>query len=312
MTIVFQSRGMQSLLKQASRFAASSATVLILGESGTGKELIARFLHENSPREKDACVRVNCAAFHEGLAESELFGHEQGAFTGAVREYEGCISAAGRGTLFLDEIAELSLAVQAKLLRALEENEYCRVGSTRLQRMEARVIAATNRDLTSDIEQGRFRADLFHRLDVLTLRVPPLRERPEDIPALVGAFLKQFSGESMAGVTGVSSSVMETLKRYHWPGNIRQLKNVIQRACVVAETATIQQIELPESTAAGSSGGLPGEFDTLSLKEIERRVILARLDRFSGNKAEAAAELGVTARTLRNKMALYRRERRAA
>jgi two-component system, NtrC family, response regulator HydG len=312
MTIVFESQQMRTLLRQASRFATSSATVLILGESGTGKELVARFLHDNGPRMSRPCIRVNCAALHEGLAESELFGHEHGAFTGAVREHEGCISAAANGTLFLDEIAELPLIIQAKLLRALEENEYCRVGSTQLLKMNARIIAATNRDLMKEIELGRFRGDLFHRLDVLTLRVPALRDRPEDIPVLANLFVQQFQAEGQAAVTAVSEDVMQRLKKYHWPGNIRQLRNVIHRACIVSESSTIQDVEIPHEGQQTTDDGLPAAFHSLPLKEIERQVIMARLERFQGNKTEAAAELGVTARTLRNKVAMYRRERKAA
>lgn len=307
--IIFRSPAMQNVLSQAQRFARSSATVLIVGESGTGKELIARYLHEQSPRSTRPCIRVNCAAFHEGLAESELFGHELGAFTGAVRQHDGCIHAAGDGSLFLDEIGELPLATQAKLLRVLEENEYTRVGSTVLQRVMARTIAATNRDLEREVAAGRFREDLFHRLDVLTIRVSPLRDRPQDIPALVLHFIQQFCTESGAGPRSVSREVMHQLQEFHWPGNIRQLKNVLHRACLVSDELEISSIDLtaPSGTASHfpETNTLPPAFMTLPLREIERRVILSRLDRFSGNKTEAAAELGVTPRTLRNKMALY-------
>ena len=310
MTLIFQSAVMQRVLDQALRFARSAATVLIAGESGTGKELLARYLHEHGPRADKPCVRVNCAAFHEGLAESELFGHELGAFTGAVRRHDGCIHAAADGTLFLDEIGELPLATQAKLLRVLEENEYCRVGSTDVLQMKARVIAATNRDLEREVAHGRFREDLYHRLAVLTLRMAPLRERPEDIPALVAHFVQQFRQQGEAMVFGVSDAVMQQLIRFHWPGNVRQLRNVILRACVVNETPWIEDLDLPvtdvsKAVQSTAEGRPPAEFDTLPLHEIERRVILARLSRFQGNKSDAAAELGVTARTLRNKMAQY-------
>ncbi|MBL8817646.1 MAG: sigma-54-dependent Fis family transcriptional regulator [Planctomyces sp.] len=310
--MIFQSDAMQKVLTQALRFAKSSATVLIVGESGTGKELVARYLHEHSQRAAQPCVRVNCASFNEGLAESELFGHEIGAFTGAVRRHEGCIQAAGSGTLFLDEIGELPLSTQAKLLRVLEENEYNRVGSTTLLQMQARVIAATNRDLEAQVRAGKFREDLFHRLDVLTLRVPSLRDRPSDIPVLVDHFIRQFREDSVSSVLGVSPDVMRQLLNYRWPGNIRQLRNVIHRACVVAETDTILSVDLGASPAEGDSlENLPEEFDNLPLWEIERRVILARLERFEGNKEEAAAQLGVTSRTLRNKLAVYRELKKA-
>lgn len=310
--IIFQSSSMQHILQQAERFARSSATVLITGESGTGKELLARYLHDRSPRAAQRCVRVNCAAFHEGLAESELFGHEQGAFTGAVRRHDGCIHAAADGTLFLDEIGELPLATQAKLLRVLEENEYNRIGSTEVLRMTARVIAATNRDLEREVAAGRFREDLFHRLDVLTLKVAPLRERPQDIPALVHHFIQHFRQQSETCVERVSAEVLQELTAYYWPGNVRQLRNVIHRACIVADTPVITHVDLSSTpTQPANPFGLPDEFATLPLREIERRVILSRLDRFQGNKTEAAAELGVTARTLRNKMAQYRELKRA-
>ncbi len=307
MNIIFQSSSMQRVLTQAQRFARSSATVLIIGESGTGKELVARYLHEQSPRAAKRCVRVNCAAFHEGLAESELFGHEQGAFTGAVRRHEGCIQAAGDGTLFLDEIGELPLSTQAKLLRVLEENEFNRVGSTEVLQMEARVVAATNRELEHEVATGRFREDLFHRLDVLTLKIAPLRERPQDIEALVHHFIAQLNDRGETSVCGVTPEVMKELAAYHWPGNVRQLRNVIHRACIISDSDRITHLELLPAFAAADHHpeAVPEEFSTLPLHEIERRVILSRLERFHGNKNEAAAELGVTARTLRNKMAQY-------
>jgi DNA-binding NtrC family response regulator len=251
---------------------------------------------------------VNCAAFHDGLAESELFGHEQGAFTGASRRHDGFLHAAGDGTLFLDEIGELPLPTQAKLLRVLEGNEYLRVGSTEVQRMNARIIAATNRDLPKEVAEGRFREDLFHRLDVLSLHLTPLRERPVDIPVLTQHFIAQFGHENERTIKQVSSNVLRQLVAFHWPGNVRQLRNVIHRACVESESETIESIDLGSSrferTSNGASG-LPAEFQTLPLEEIERAVILSRIQRFQGNKTEAAAELGVTPRTLRNKIARW-------
>ncbi|MCA9011581.1 MAG: sigma-54-dependent Fis family transcriptional regulator [Planctomycetaceae bacterium] len=303
--LIFNSSSMHAVLAKARRFARSSGTVLITGESGTGKELLAQYLHEQSPRFGRPCVRVNCAAFHEGLAESELFGHEQGAFTGAARRHDGFLHAAADGTLFLDEIGELPLPTQAKLLRVLEEGEYLRVGSTEVQRVNARIIAATNRDLLKEVAEKRFRDDLYHRLDVLTLRLSPLRERPEDIPALVEHFITQFGGENETPVTEVSDEVMEQLMSFHWPGNVRQLRNTIHRACVEAESNTIHQISLGRTVATTSDGTLPPQFLTLPLDEIERMIILSRLRRFDGNKTEAAAELGVTPRTLRNKIARW-------
>jgi len=303
---IFESSSMHSVLARARRFARSSGTVLITGESGTGKELLAQYLHEHSTRSGRPCVRVNCAAFHDGLAESELFGHEQGAFTGASRRHDGFLHAAGDGTLFLDEIGELPLHTQAKLLRVLEEGEYLRVGSTEVQHVNARIIAATNRDLAKEVAEKRFRADLFHRLDVLSLRLAPLRERPKDIPVLVRHFIRQFSAENEMPVDSVSADVLGQLISFHWPGNVRQLRNTIHRACVEADSSSIETIDfgLSEFTVPGDDN-LPPEFLTLPLDEIERMIILSRIKRFRGNKAEAAAELGVTARTLRNKLARW-------
>ena len=305
--LIFESLSMHTILAKARRFARSSGTVLITGESGTGKELLAQYLHEQSTRSGRHCVRVNCAAFHDGLAESELFGHEQGAFTGASRRHDGFLHAAGDGTLFLDEIGELPLPTQAKLLRVLEEGEYLRVGSTDVQRVNARIIAATNRDLLKEVAEKRFRDDLYHRLDVLSLRLAPLRERPEDIPILVQHFISQFGSENETPVVDVADAVLRQLTSFHWPGNVRQLRNAIHRACVVAESPTIHNVDLETSKSALSGNdSLPTEFLTLPLDEIERMIILSRIKRFRGNKTEAAAELGVTARTLRNKMTRWR------
>lgn len=313
--LIFESSSMHDTLARARRFARSSGTVLISGESGTGKELLAQYLHDNSLRASRPCVRVNCAAFHDGLAESELFGHEQGAFTGASRRHDGFLHAAGDGTLFLDEIGELPLPTQAKLLRVLEAQEYLRVGSTEVQRMNARIIAATNRDLKKEVAAGRFREDLFHRLDVLSLRLAPLRERNEDIPVLVNHFLRVFGQENEIPVTAVSDELMPLLMNFDWPGNVRQLRNVIHRACVESETSTICRLDFgvgselriaPQTSVSGTATAeLPGGFQNMPLEEIERFVILSRIERCRGNKTEAAAELGVTARTLRNKLARW-------
>ena len=313
--LIFESSSMHDTLARARRFARSSGTVLISGESGTGKELLAQYLHDNSPRASRACVRVNCAAFHDGLAESELFGHEQGAFTGASRRHDGFLHAAGDGTLFLDEIGELPLPTQAKLLRVLEAQEYLRVGSTEVQRMSARIIAATNRDLRKEVAAGRFREDLFHRLDVLSLRLAPLRERTEDIPVLVNHFLKLFGQENETPVTAVSDELMPSLMNFEWPGNVRQLRNVIHRVCVESEISTICRLDFgvgselriaPQTSLSGiATAELPGGYQNMPLEDIERFVILSRIERCRGNKTEAAAELGVTARTLRNKLARW-------
>jgi DNA-binding NtrC family response regulator len=322
---ISRSQTMQTLLARARRCARSSGTILITGESGTGKELLANYVHESDPRPNRLCTRVNCAAFHEGLAESELFGHEQGAFTGAGRRHDGFLEAAGDGTLFLDEIGELPLSTQAKLLRVLETGEYTRVGSTEVRHCKARIIAATNRDLASEVEAGRFRSDLFHRLEVLVLHLPSLSERRDEIPALVQHFLEIFGRENEVPVTQIADAVMKQLLHFDWPGNIRQLRNLIHRSCVDAENGVIERVDLPmcatipfqpaavSSFTADESGvsDLPEIFRTMSLDEIERLVILNRIQQFNGNKTEAAAQLGVTPRTLRNKIARWKELRKA-
>lgn len=312
MTFVYQSQYMHGLLEQARRFAATNATILLLGESGTGKELMARYLHEHSQRSSHPCVTVNCAAFQESLIESELFGHENGAFTGAVRQREGCIEAAQGGTLFLDEIGELPTSVQAKLLRVLEEHEFSRVGSHVVRRVHARIIAATNRDLAQDVADGRFREDLFHRLDVLTIRIAPLREHTQDIPALATHFVTRLAADGESSVSGIAGSAMKQLKDFHWPGNVRQLRNTIHRACVIDDAEIIESFDLQTAPGEQLSICIPPDLEVLPLRDIERHVILARLRRFAGNKTEAAAALGVTARTLRNKMAEYQQLKRAS
>ncbi len=311
MTFIYQSQYMQGLLERARRFAGSNATILLLGESGTGKELMARYLHEHSSRSSQPCITVNCSTFQESLIESELFGHENGAFTGAVRQREGCIEAAQGGTLFLDEIGELPLNVQAKLLRVLEEHEFSRVGSHVVRRVHARIIAATNRDLYREVAEGRFREDLFHRLDVLTLQIAPLREHPQDIPVLATHFVNHFLRIGESNVSGIEAVAMKQLKEFHWPGNVRQLRNSIHRACIIADAEFIPSIELPEAPAQQLSVYIPPDLEILPLRDIERHVILARLRRFDGNKTEAAAALGVTPRTLRNKMVEYQDLQRA-
>lgn len=308
MSLIFQSQVMQRLLEQARRLARSRGTVLITGESGTGKELLARWIHQASPRNEHPYIAVNCAALPDTLVESELFGHESGAFTGAISRRIGRLEAAQRGTLFLDEVGELPRATQPKLLRALEENEFQRLGSNEIRCVDSRIVAATNRDLHREVQSGRFRADLYHRLHVLTLHVPPLRDRLEDVPLLAQHFVEQFADEGEVHVRGFSAEAMRKLARYDWPGNIRQLRNVVRRACVLAERDIIEHVELPdEGGESPDQFELPQLFERLSLREIERCVILHRLRRYSGNRSQVAATLGVTPRTLRNKVCEYRR-----
>ena len=310
MEIIFQSQSMQQVMERARCYAKTSATVLVTGESGTGKELVARYIHDQSSRRTQRYCAVNCAAFSTTLAESELFAHEQGSFTSADRRRLGHLEATADGTLFLDEIGELPLSIQAKLLRVLEQNEFYRVGGNDACVFKARVIAATNRDLDAEVNAGRFRDDLFHRLDVLPLRIPPLRERPNDIPALVNHFLRVLSREVSSPALTVSKQVMEKLRTFHWPGNVRQLRNVLHRACVLTPTAMVTECELPAEKPKLLQ--MPQQFYSMPLEEIERQIIMARIQHCQGNKTAAANALGVTARTLRNKVAKYREDTKAA
>jgi DNA-binding NtrC family response regulator len=306
-TFVFQSQPMLQVIEQARKYARSCGTVLITGESGTGKELLARFVHEHSARLDLPYVRVNCAALSEGLIESELFGHERGAFTGADAVRCGRLEAAEGGTLFLDEVGEVSRRAQAKLLRVLEEEEYERVGSNETRRFDARIVASTNRDLGRSVKNRRFRADLYYRLNVLRLHVPPLRDRREDIPPLVQHFVGRFGGDAALAVRGVTPQSMRRLCDHDWPGNIRELRNLIQRACVLAETSLLEIDDIPRLPEHSQQDATARDFSSLPLAEIERQVILTRLERCNGNKTVAAAGLGVTSRTLRNKLQRYRR-----
>jgi len=307
--LVYQSPPMQQVVGQALRFARSSATVLLTGESGTGKELVARLIHDHSPRAGQRYERVNCAALSETLMESELFGHQRGAFTGAVETRLGRFEWASGGTLLLDEVSELPLSVQAKLLRVLEQEEFQRVGDNETRRSDVRVIATTNRNLQDEVNRAGFRADLYHRLNVLEIHLPPLRERPDDIPLLIGRFLLWFRDEASVSLRGVSASALQVLSQYAWPGNVRELRNVIHRACVLATTELIQPDDLPPFSSG--QGAMPPEWMHQTLDNIERQVILQTLRRFRGNKTATALHLGVTARTLTNKLKRYRQQEAA-
>jgi DNA-binding NtrC family response regulator len=304
--LVFQSALMSRVVEQARRFARSSATVLLGGESGTGKELVSRLIHDASPRAGQHYVRVNCAALPEMLMESELFGHQRGAFTGAVEARIGRFEWAREGTLLLDEIGELPLAIQVKLLRVLEEGEFQRVGDNETRRANARVVATTNRNLQEEVSRGRFRLDLYHRLRVLEIRLPALRERPEDIPVLVTRFIGCFREQAQVAVRGASAATLRLLMEYSWPGNVRELRNAIERACILTASELLQPDDLPPLPPVADV--LPPEFANRRLDEIERLVVLQTLHRCGGRKATAAGQLGVTARTLANKLKLYRRQ----
>ncbi len=303
--LIAASPAMRALLRQAGRVAASKASVLIEGETGTGKELLARLIHTSGPRARRPFVRVNCAALSEGLVESEFFGHEKGAFTGAEQARPGRFELADGGTLLLDEVSETSVKLQAKLLRALEEEEFERVGGTRTLAVDVRVLATTNRNLEEEVARGGFRRDLYYRLGVVTLKVPPLRARREDIPVLAAHFFARFRGEAPARLERLASRTVEILRGHDWPGNVRQLRNAVQRACLLAEGPEVRPEDLPSlDEPAASADGLPEG----TLDEIERRVILATLRTTGGNKTAAAERLGITARTLLNKLNRYREE----
>jgi two-component system response regulator HydG len=310
-SIIGKSQTMKELLAMVAMVAPTEATALITGESGTGKELIAKAIHYNSPRKGRPFVVVNCAALTETLLESELFGHEKGAFTGAERRREGRFMQANTGTMFLDEIGEMSSAMQAKLLRVIQEREIQRVGSDATLKVDVRILAATNRDLAEEVALGRFREDLFYRLNVVSLRVPLLRERQEDIPLLAKHFLDRYSDKNGKRVKGFTPLAMDMLLKYSWPGNVRELENAVERAVILVPGEYITERELPLSIIQSYS---PGKEATLpqaesprrqSLDEIEREAILATMKATEGNKSEAARRLGITRKTLHKRLQQY-------
>ncbi len=287
--------------------ADSRATVLVTGESGTGKELVARALHYNSPRAGGPFIRLNCAALPRDLMESELFGHEKGAFSGAIRQTRGRFEMAHGGTLLLDEISEIDPALQAKLLRVLQEREFERVGSSETIEVDVRIVATTNRDLAREAEEGNFREDLYYRLNVIEIGLPPLRQRPEDVPALVRSFIERFNKENDKGIEGLEEAALELLGRYHWPGNVRELENYVERAVVVSPGPRLTAADFPRKLVEGSNGS-PGELASqvgLTVHEMERRLIMSTLEALGGKRTEAAAQLGISTRTLRNKLHEY-------
>jgi two-component system response regulator HydG len=300
---------MVKLLETVAQVAPSEATVLISGESGTGKELIAGAIHFNSNRREGPFVKLNCAAIAETLLESELFGHEKGAFTGAERRREGRFLQADRGSLFLDEVSEMSLPMQAKLLRVLQERELTRVGGEETIRVDVRVIAATNKDLTAVVASGGFREDLYYRLNVVGLTVPPLRERREDIPLLARQFLDGFARQNRKTLKGFTPQAMSRLVAHGWPGNVRELMNAMERAVVLATGDFLSEADFP--TAVGSRAAEPPAEDPLEtvgsvpLEAVEKATILKTLEASGGNKSEAARRLGITRRTLHKRLKRY-------
>jgi two-component system response regulator HydG len=307
--IIGRSPAMATLLETVAQVAPSEATVLITGDSGTGKEMIAGAIHFNSPRKEGPFVKINCAAITETLLESELFGHEKGAFTGAHRKRDGRFQQAHGGSLFLDEISEMSFAMQAKLLRVLQEREITRVGGEEVIKVDVRMITATNKDLLQAIEAGRFREDLYYRLNVVTLGIPPLKERREDIPLLAQHFLKMFTEKNRKQIKGFTPHTMDRLLKYDWPGNVRELMNTVERGVVLSRSEYLDEGQMPlDLNSESSRNGMPG-METISeelpLEEVEKATILKTLESAGGNKSETARRLGITRRTLHKKLKKY-------
>jgi transcriptional regulator with GAF, ATPase, and Fis domain len=305
--IVGDSPALRAVLRKVQQVAAVETTVLLTGETGTGKELIARALHQGSPRRERPLIKVNCGAIPQGVVESELFGHERGAFTGALQRRIGRFELADQGTLFMDEVGELPPETQVKLLRVLQEREFERVGSHRTQQVDVRLVAATNRDLEQEVAGQRFRADLFYRLNVFPIRVPPLRERPSDIPLLVQHFLAQFQRKLAKPLRAVTPASLAGLERYSWPGNIRELQNVLERACVLSPGPVVEIEELRSASRgeAALAGPLPQPAGILTLEESERMHIRQALAATGGRvhgADGAAALLGINPSTLRSRM----------
>jgi DNA-binding NtrC family response regulator len=304
--LVGSSPGIRRVVQLIEKVAATDATVLVRGASGTGKELVARALHHNSARRERPLVTINCAALQESLLESELFGHEKGAFTGAVQAKPGLVEVAEGGTLFIDEIGEMAPGLQAKLLRVLEDGHFRRVGGTQESRADVRVVAATNRRLDEEIRAGRFREDLFYRLNVLGIDLPPLGDRREDIPELVEHFLTT----RQVGPTRsrIQPEALGVLRRYDWPGNVRELANVIERAQILAEDHLITVDDLPDALAESPPAAPAGDEDPDHLRAVERRHVLTILERGHGNKVRAARALGISRKALYRLIAKYQLE----
>jgi DNA-binding NtrC family response regulator len=304
--LVAGNRAMKEIVSTIRKVAPTPATILITGETGTGKELIAGLVHYHSPRKDRPLIKVNCAALHENLLESELFGHERGAFTGAEKLRIGRFEQADKGTIFLDEIGDMIPSTQAKVLRVLQEQEFERLGSSgKSVKVDVRVVAATNKDLREEVREGRFRQDLFFRLNVVNLHLPPLRERDEDILPLARFFLNRYSTDFKKKVDGFSPESIQKMRLYGWPGNVRELQNAIERAVLLSDHSLIQAGDLTlESTHPTSDG--PTAMDTLNLEELERQAIVKALKLSRGVQKEAAELLGVTPRVLNYKIQMLR------
>ena len=309
--IVGEHPSMKKLLEMVGQVAPSRASVLVVGESGTGKELVAEAVHRNSPRAEAPFVRLNCAALAESLLESELFGHEKGAFTGAIGRREGRFKQADGGTLFLDEVSEIPPATQVKLLRFLQTRELERVGGNETLKVDVRVLAATNRDLRTRIAQGLFREDLFYRLNVVTLEIPPLRERASDVPQLATFFLRKYAQENGKTIHGIDEAALDLLMRYSWPGNVRELENVIERAVVLGDGDKVAVRHLPSTmTPVSAAREGPPPIPGATIYDLERWAILATLEAMGGSTSKAATVLGISARKIQYKLHEYQTGRR--
>jgi DNA-binding NtrC family response regulator len=305
--IVGNSPPMQQVFEIVEQVAPSKATVLITGESGTGKELIANALHQRSPRAKGPFIKLHCAALAESLLESELFGHERGSFTGAMTRKDGRFSLADGGTLFLDEIGEISPSIQVKLLRFLQEHEFERVGGTQTIKVDVRVIAATNRNLKEEIAKGRFREDLFYRLNVVSLEMPPLRDRASDIPALAEFFLVKYAKANDKPINSFSPKALELMMQYEWPGNVRELENAVERAVVLTTGSTVEARALPTTVRPNASPSAPGApaIPGATMEAIERYAILETMKATGGSTSRAAEMLGISPRTIQYRLHQY-------
>jgi two-component system response regulator PilR (NtrC family) len=311
--VLGRSAAMRAVMELVDRIAATKTTVLITGESGTGKERVARAIHERSDRRAGPFMVVNCGALPEALMESELFGHEKGAFTGAQQRHRGLFREADGGTLMLDEVGELPLSLQVKLLRVLQERSVRAVGSAQESAVDVRLLAATNRDIEAEVASGAFRQDLYYRLNVIRLPLPPLRERRDDIPLMAERFLRRFAAEMGKDVAGFTSDALRALERYDYPGNVRELENVVERSVALADSRSIGLGDLP-TEVAGAASAPAGEILTLPpaganldeiLNEVERRLLLSALERTDGNRTAAAKLLGITFRSLRYRLSKH-------
>jgi two-component system response regulator HydG len=302
--IIGTSLAIKKLFETLSMAAPTEATILLLGESGTGKELVANAIHQNSPRRERPYVKVNCAALPETLLESELFGHEKGAFTGAIDKKKGRFELADGGTIFLDEIGEMSLPTQTKILRVLQEREFEPVGGTKTIKVDVRIIAATNKQLEEEVSKGTFREDLYYRINVVPITIPPLRERREDIPLLAEHFLRIYSEKNKRAIRGFGQGVMQAFMQHSWPGNVRELENIVERMVIMSKGDTLALAGLPPALAGQQQEGERTPLPT-SLKDIERDTIVKTLEQTGGNRTKTAAILGITRKTLQNKIKEY-------